>query len=133
VARVTSLLAASFLLVQAAVPLILLARPAPRSTDFSWDMFSHSLSCTRVEARARPQGGEWGGVRLDLDFENWAQFVRVLVPARLDAYASHLCETLRSEMQRPVELRFVIECRDDRSGSTVSLVDPTRDYCSTTP
>ncbi len=129
----TSLLAGSFLLVQAVLPLILLARPAPRSTDFSWDMFSHSLSCSRLEARARPRGGAWGDVRLDLDFEGWSQFVRVLLPPRLEAYASHLCETMRSELERPVEVRFVVECRDDRNVAAVSLVDPTRDYCSTTP
>ena len=96
-------------------------------------MFSHGLTCSRFDAVARAGGGAWGSVRLDLDFGSWAQVSRVLPAPRLESYASYLCAKLREEEDGPVELRFIAECRDSRSGPTISMVDPTRNYCSPSP
>jgi hypothetical protein len=93
-------------------------------------MFSHALRCSRFDAVARPKDGAWQSVRLDADFQSWAQVSRVLVPSRLEAYASWLCGRLRAESGGPVELRFVAACRDDREGPALDLVDPERDYCA---
>jgi hypothetical protein len=132
--RITSLLAGFYLSIQLVAPLILLARPAPRSTDFAWDMFSHALSCSRFDVMARVQGRTWASVRVDLDFVNWAQLTRVLtVPSRLERYAAYLCRKLREEERAPVELRFIAECRDDRTAPTTSLIDAARDYCAAAP
>jgi hypothetical protein len=121
--------AGAYLLVQVALPLLILRRPGHPSRDFSWDMFSHYLSCTRLDARARVHGGPLRGVRLDADFGSWSQLSRVLADGRLEAYAQHLCRTLRSELAAPVELYFIAECRQDRRGPAKSVVDPERDYC----
>src|SRR5258708_29674286 len=91
---ITCVLAGCYLLIQLVAPPVVMARPAPRSTDFSWDMFSHGLTCSRFDVVARAQGGSWGGVRLDLDFGSWAQVSRVLLAPRLERYASYLCARL---------------------------------------
>ena len=93
-------------------------------------MFSHGLSCSKLDALARPARGTWTSVRLDLDFASWAQLSRVLLPARLEGYARHLCAQLKTETGREVELRFIAECRDDRNGPVLSIVDAQRNYCA---
>jgi hypothetical protein len=127
--RLASVLAACYLLLQIALPLILLARPGRRPADFSWDMFSHRLSCSKIEARANVPGGRSGSVRLDLDFTSWAQASRVFFPGRIEDYGRYLCEQLRIGEGRSVELHFLVECRDDRHGPLRPVVDPNRDYC----
>lgn len=125
-----SALVACYLLAQLGLPLIVVARPGPTWRDFSWDMFSHRLSCSKLDAIARPRGGVWGSVPMGRDFRSWAQVSRVLVPARLEAYARYLCRTLRTELRRDVELHFIAECREDRRGPTLHMVDEARNYCA---
>src|SRR5438552_1788662 len=97
-------------------------RPGPTWRDFSWDMFSHGLSCEKLDAIAQTPHGVLGSVRLDLDFASMSQVSRVLLPGRLEAYASGLCAKLRSEAGEPVQLRFIASCRDDRDAPTAPLV-----------
>jgi len=124
-----SALIACYLAVQLALPLFVVARPGPTWRDFSWDMFSRSVRCGKVDAVARTPRGA-GSVRLSEDFGSWAQLNRVLLPGRLEAYAAHLCPILQRELGAPVELPFVAECHDDRRGPTLDLVDSRRDYCA---
>jgi hypothetical protein len=125
-----SVLVACYLLGQLGLPLIVVARPGHTWRDFSWDMFSHRLSCSKLDAVARPRGGTWGTVQLSRDFSSWAQVSRVLVPARLEAYARYLCRILRTELGRDAELHFIAECHEDRQGPTFHMADEKRDYCA---
>jgi hypothetical protein len=125
-----SVLAASYLVVQLIVPLAVIARRASTDRDFAWDMFSSQLSCRKLNAVVKPEGKEWGSVRLDLDFSSWAQLRRALSPMRFEAYAKQLCQTLRTEHGRSVELYVLSECRTDRDQTPFAIVDPQRDFCS---
>ena len=125
--------AGCYVLVQLTLPLFVLLRPGPTWRDFSWDMFSHGLHCSKLDALASTPKGALGSVRLDLDFSSLAQLRRVLVPGRLETYAAGLCAKLREEQGQPVQLRFIALCQDDRNAPSAPLVDPQRDYCATTP
>ncbi len=125
--------AGCYVLAQLTVPLFVLLRPGPTWRDFSWDMFSHGLHCSKLDAIASTPKGPLGSVRLDLDFSSLAQVRRVLVPGRLEAYAAGLCAKLSEEQGQPVELRFIALCQDDRDAPAAPLVDPHRDYCAPSP
>jgi hypothetical protein len=127
---VLSALAASYLIAQLIVPVVVIARHESTERDFAWDMFSSQLSCKKLNALVKPQGGEWGSVRLDLDFSSWAQLRRALSPMRFEAYTKQLCQTLRAEHGRSVELYVQSECRNDRDQQPFAIVDPQRDFCS---
>jgi hypothetical protein len=122
-------LAAAYLGVQLLLPLFVAARPGFAPRDFSWDMFSHRLSCAQLELRARVNGGDWFAVPLHEDFGSWGQLARVLVPERLTPYTRHVCAKLRTAHAGRVELHVLTRCREDVSGWT-QLTDPQRDYCA---
>jgi hypothetical protein len=129
IASAISWLAALYLCVQLLVPLIVIVRAGSAARDFSWDMFSSGLTCEKFNAVVKPDGGEWGSVRLDLDFASWAQLRRVLSPARFATYTQRLCQTLREEHGRPVQLYVLSACRADRDQPLFAVVDPKRDFC----
>ena len=133
VGKIAGAVIAVHLAVQVVLPFAILARPGSRPRDFSWDMFSHRLSCSKLEVVARTKGGPWEGVRLDLDFVNWAQLSRVLLPGRLEAYCLDLCRKLKEEEHSSIELRLITECREDRDGPSFPVADPARDYCLGSP
>jgi hypothetical protein len=128
-----SALAAFYLFVQLLLPLTLLTTPGLVVRDFAWDMFSHGLSCSKLDCIATARGGLPGSVRLDRDFGSLAQLIRVLLPGRLEGYARYLCRRLEAEAHSPVELHFIAECRDGRQEAARNLVDPARDYCLGAP
>lgn len=124
-------LALGYVICQVVLPLIVIVRPGLTSRDFSWDMFSHRLSCSKFEAVTNARDESWARFRLEVDFSSWAQLSRVFPPDRLQRYANSVCRRLRvAEPGAPVQLYFVSACRSDRGDPELPLVDPQRDYCS---
>jgi hypothetical protein len=129
--RLLVALAASYLGLQIALPLWVATRPGFAVRDFSWDMFSHRLSCEKLELRARVPAGPWFSVPLHTDFGSWAQLARVLEAHRLAAYARYRCDRLKIALRSDVELHILATCREDASEPT-TIADPGRDYCVVT-
>jgi hypothetical protein len=93
-------------------------------------MFSHYLECRRFEGHA--EGARTGAsldVDLGRDFSSWAQLSRLLVPGRLETYASSQCAELRTRAKEPVRLYWYTECRSARGAKFAPVVDASRDYC----
>jgi hypothetical protein len=124
---------AAYVLWQLLLPAVIAARPGRAGRDFSWDMFSHHLSCRRLEGRARVPEGAWEMVSFADDFATYAQLTRVLVPGRAELYAHHLCDRLRRQLGRAVELNIITECHADRDGPWTPLIDPAKNYCVGSP
>ncbi|MFT3926848.1 MAG: hypothetical protein QM778_30160 [Myxococcales bacterium] len=120
----------TFLLLQLALPAIVLSRNGVTGHDFSWDMFSHHLSCAQVEAYGSMPSGARFEVTLGNDFPNWAQLSRVLTPERFAQYATTwLCPRLRERHGSPVALHVATRCREQRKGPWFALLDERRDFC----
>ena len=124
---------AAYVLGQLLLPAVIAARPGRVARDFSWDMFSHHLSCRRLEGRVRVHEGAWEPVSFADDFATYAQLTRVLVPGRVELYAHYLCDRLRRRRGRSVELNIITECHTDRDGPWTPLIDPAKNYCAGAP
>lgn len=126
-------LGAGYVLWQLLLPAVIAVRPGRAGRDFSWDMFSHHLSCRRLEGSLRGPDGSRESVSLTDDFATYAQLTRVLVPGRVEHYAHRLCQRLQEQRGRAVELNIISECQTDRDGPWVPLLDPAKNYCLGAP